>query len=241
MEETLRTAIVEDEDAAARDLEECLKRYCGKRGITCSTERFRDGRAFLEQYSPRYDLIFMDIRMPEVDGMAATQRLRELDRVTALVFVTSMVQYAVKGYEVDAFDFMVKPVSYGGFTMKLRRLCQYLAAKRKCEICVSTRHGKFLVKADDIKYVEVMRHVVTYNTVKGKVVGSGTLKQVMETLKGLPFALCNRCYLVNLRYVTQIVGREVTVGGDSLLISAPRSREFMAAFNRYLSTGGKVK
>ena len=63
----------------------------------------------------------------------------------------------------------------------------------------------------------------------------------METLKGLPFALCNRCYLVNLRYVTQIVGREVTVGGDSLLISAPRSREFMAAFNRYLSTGGKVK
>ena len=66
MEETLRTAIVEDEDAAARDLEECLKRYCGKRGITCSTERFRDGRAFLEQYSPRYDLIFMDIRMPEV-------------------------------------------------------------------------------------------------------------------------------------------------------------------------------
>ena len=68
MEETLRTAIVEDEDAAARDLEECLKRYCESRGISCSTERFRDGKTFLEQYSPRYDLIFMDIRMPKVDG-----------------------------------------------------------------------------------------------------------------------------------------------------------------------------
>lgn len=52
MEETLRTAIVEDEDAAARDLEECLKRYCESRGISCSTERFRDGKTFLEQYSP---------------------------------------------------------------------------------------------------------------------------------------------------------------------------------------------
>ena len=233
--------IVEDDDATAAVISDYLRKFYTQYKQPVKVVRFADADHFLRSDTSNIDAVFMDIELPGTDGMKAVKELRKKDSEVAVIFITNLAQYAVSGYEVNAFDFMVKPVSYGGFTMKLRRLCQYLAAKRKCEICVSTRHGKFLVKADDIKYVEVMRHVVTYNTVKGKVVGSGTLKQVMETLKGLPFALCNRCYLVNLRYVTQIVGREVTVGGDSLLISAPRSREFMAAFNRYLSTGGKVK
>lgn len=169
MEETLRTAIVEDEDAAARDLEECLKRYCEARGITCSTERFRDGKTFLEQYSPRYDLIFMDIRMPKVDGMAAAQRLRELDRVTALVFVTSMVQYAVKGYEVEALDFIVKPVRYSSFEMKMRWILQAVDLKKGREVLLNVGDTVRVLTSSSIYYVEVMDHDLTYRTSQGDV------------------------------------------------------------------------
>ena len=167
MEETLRTAIVEDEDAAARDLEECLKRYCESRGISCSTERFRDGKTFLEQYSPRYDLIFMDIRMPKVDGMTAAQRLRELDRVTALVFVTSMVQYAVKGYEVEALDFIVKPVRYSSFEMKMRRILQAVDLKKGREVLLNVGGTVRVLTSSSIYYVEVMDHDLTYHTSQG--------------------------------------------------------------------------
>ena len=111
----IRVAIVEDEDIAARQLEQCLQQYESGHDIRFSSCRFRDALEFLEQYQPLYDLIFMDIGMPGLDGMEAAVRLRAMDSVTPLIFVTSMVQYAVRGYEVDALDFVVKPVRYPTF------------------------------------------------------------------------------------------------------------------------------
>lgn len=237
----LRISIVEDDEQTAKTIGRFIQKYFAQSGTEVKVEHFADAVRFLDRYDGVTDVVFMDIELPGMNGMEAVKRLRERDAEVAVIFVTNLAQYAVSGYEVNAFDFIVKPVSYGSFAMKLRRLCQYLATKRKCEICVSTRHGKILLKAYEIKYVEIMRHVVTYHAERGVFVGSGTLKNVMAALEGLPFALCNRCYLVNLQYVTQIVGREVCVGGDRLLISAPRSKEFMGAFNRYLGTGGRVK
>lgn len=236
----LKISIVEDDDATAQTIEHMLQKYFEQSGIDIHISRYADAVRFLDGYDLKTDVVMMDIELPGMNGMEAVKQLRKKDTDVAVLFVTNLAQYAVKGYEVNAFDFIVKPVSYGSLAMKLRRLCQYLSTKRKCEICVSTRHSKILLKASEIKYVEIMRHVVTYHTIRGTFVGSGTLKNVMELLEGLPFALCNRCYLVNLQFVTQIVGKEVYVGGDSLLISAPRSKEFMAAFNQYLGTGGKV-
>ena len=237
MEETLRTAIVEDEDAAARDLEECLKRYCGKRGITCSTERFRDGRAFLEQYSPRYDLIFMDIRMPEVDGMAAAQRLRELDRVTALVFVTSMVQYAVKGYEVEALDFIVKPVRYPSFEMKMRRILQAVDLKKGREVLLSVGGTVRVLTSSSIYYVEVMDHDLTYHTSQGDVTVRGKLCAVEQQLPREVFFRCSTSYLINLQHVRQLTGDTVLVGDRELRVSRGRKKELMAALAACLGRG----
>lgn len=183
----------------------------------------------------------MDIELPGINGMDAVRELRKTDEDVIVVFVTNLAQYAVSGYEVSAFDFIVKPISYGNFSMKLRRVSQILSSRRKCDICVSTRSGKTLIKAADIKYVEIMRHAVTFHAESGVYTGSGTLKSVMETLEGLPFELCNRCYLVNLQYVTKIAGNEVFVGGESLQISAPRRKEFISKFNEYLGAGGSLK
>ena len=207
----LRISIVEDDEQTAKTIGRFIQKYFAQSGTEVKVEHFADAVRFLDHYDGVTDVVFMDIELPGMNGMEAVKRLRERDAEVAVIFVTNLAQYAVSGYEVNAFDFIVKPVSYGSFAMKLRRLCQYLATKRKCEICVSTRHGKILLKASEIKYVEIMRHVVTYHAE------------------------------VNLQYVTQIVGREVCVGGDRLLISAPRSKEFMGAFNRYLGTGGRVK
>ena len=107
-----RIAIVEDEDACARLLEDYIRRYGETAGDAFRTDRFPNGLEFIENYRPVYDVILMDIRMPLVDGMEAARRLRAQDEETALIFVTNMAQYAIKGYEVQALDFMLKPVQY---------------------------------------------------------------------------------------------------------------------------------
>ena len=237
MEEMLRTAIVEDEDAAARDLEECLKRYCETRGISCSTERFRDGKTFLEQYSPRYDLIFMDIRMPKVDGMAAAQRLRELDRVTALVFVTSMVQYAVKGYEVEALDFIVKPVRYSSFEMKIRRILQAVDLKKGREVLLNVGGTVRVLTSSSIYYVEVMDHDLTYHTDQGAFTVRGKLSAVEQQLPKEVFFRCSTSYLINMQHVRQLTGDTVLVGDRELRVSRGKKKELMAALAACLGRG----
>lgn len=236
----IRVAIVEDESAVAENLAGYLARYGQENGRELSVTRFDNALKFLSVGSGNFEVVLMDIELPDLDGMSAVAKLRETDGNVLVIFVTNLAQYAVKGYEVNAFDFIVKPVSYYNFALKIGRAIERLGVSRELEIWVSTRHGKKLVTAGTLKYVEVMKHVLIYHTTRGDVTGSGTLRSVLEITEGLPFALCNQCYLVNLRYVTEIKDYKVIVGGDTLQISSPKRKEFIRALNNYLGGGANA-
>ena len=107
----INVAIVEDEKQAADRLCSLFCRYERERGEKFRVVVFSDPVTFLANYSPDYELIMMDIDMPDLNGMDAVRKLREADREVMVIFVTNLAQYAVKGYEVDAFDFIVKPAA----------------------------------------------------------------------------------------------------------------------------------
>ena len=113
----INVAIVEDEQEAVEYLSDCLHRYGEKTGETFSFTHFPEPITFLEKYKPVYDLVFMDIRMPMMDGMQAAKKLREADTSVLLVFVTRMGDYAIQGYDVGATAFIKKPISYFDFEM----------------------------------------------------------------------------------------------------------------------------
>lgn len=118
----INVAIVEDEQEAVEYLSDCLHRYGEKTGETFSFTHFPEPITFLEKYKPVYDLVFMDIRMPMMDGMQAAKKLREADTSVLLVFVTRMGDYAIQGYDVGATAFIKKPISYFDFEMKMKRI-----------------------------------------------------------------------------------------------------------------------
>ena len=230
-------AIVEDTPAEADTLKEYFSRFGAEKGVDFKITHFESAEPFLEKYRPVYDLVLMDIALPKINGMEAAVRLRELDRTTTIIFVTNMAQFAVRGYEVDAFDFVVKPVSYSNFALKLQRALNKLGTRRDTEVLVSMADGLYRIASSQIKYIEISGHRMVYHTTDGTIKAYGNLKEVESVLSGKMFVRCNSCYLVNLNYVYAIRGYTVVVDGDELQICRPRKKAFVQAVNDYLGGG----
>ncbi len=233
----LRICVVEDNPDASKQLCGFIAEYGKTKDINFAVSCFTDALDFLENFRGNYDLIFMDIELPHINGMEAAKRIREADSKVIVIFVTNMAQYAVRGYEVDALDFIVKPVSYSGFALKMDRAVERYKSMKDKEIWIADRGNKRRLRTSQIKYVEVAHHSLVYHTADGDYTVYGQLKTACDELEGTPFALCNRCFLVNLNYVTAIEEFSVTVAGEKLQISRNKKKSFLAALNEFL--GGK--
>ncbi len=231
-----RIAIVEDEQPCAETLRAYLDQLAVEKGLSFEICHFKNAVLFLENYTSDYHLIFMDIRMPYLNGMDAAYHLRELDAEVLLIFVTNMAQYAVKGYSVSAFDYIVKPVTYHDFALKTLRAIRKLSnMKAGPEIVVTTLNGIVRLSADDIRYIETQGHHLIYHMDGDKThTQYATLASAEGKLEEHHFARCNNCYLVNLKFVQRVKGYTVLVDGVELQISQPRKKEFLRRFLEFL-------
>lgn len=234
----IRVAIVEDEQNSAEKLEQFTEEFGKANGINFTVARFSNAVDFLTGYKPVYDLVFMDILMPDLDGMKAAKKLREFDTKTLLIFVTNLSQYAVKGYEVDALDFIVKPVFYQDFALKMKKAVGLISLNENREFVIPIPGGMKRLSTKSIYYLEVVGHKLIYHTSGGEVVGYGSLSEMEEKLKDDNFLRCNSCYLVNPKHIVSIKKYDIEISNGAVLqISQPKKKKFMADFAEWLGKG----
>ena len=234
----ISAAIVEDEKEAAEQLRLFIERYGKKCGETFNITYFADAIELLENYRPVYDILFMDIMMPDLDGMAAAEKIRQTDSAVTIVFVTNMAQYAVKGYDVGASAFIVKPLSYFDFEMKMKRVVFAVRNKDDRVLVVPKGSGSMRLPIRDLAYVEVSGHRCRYHLTGGVEEGYNSIKALAEKLRQYDFMFCNNCYLVNPCHIRNVGGYTLKVGEDELQISHPRKKIFMQQFNEWVAKGG---
>lgn len=234
-------AIVEDEDAAAELLTGYVQRYAAESGQEITSVRFCNGAEFLQGYRPVYSVVFLDIQMPQKNGMEAATELRGMDKNVSLIFVTNLVQYALKGYEVDAVGFLVKPVSYYDFSLKFKKALDIYLMNEERSFTVSSSGGICRISTDKLMYVEILNHRLIYHLVDDVIERTGVLSDVEQQLHAFGFLRCNKCYLVNPKFVVKVKGYTVQVGSTVLQISRPRRAAFMAELTNWYAgfQGGK--
>lgn len=229
----LRIAVVDDEKMILDRLEEYLTRYGILHEVQFDIRKFHFPELFLSDYKPVYDIVLMDIDMPGMNGLEAARRMRALDETVILLFVTNLAQYALHGYEVDATDFVVKPLSYDKFDYKMSRAIKHLARKERPYLLLKTEQGTATIGIDSVKYIEVQGHNIFYHTAQETYRVRGSLKQTMEELNDPQFFLCNKCYLVNLACVTAVNGNTVIADGEAIEVSRPKKKALMDALAAY--------
>ena len=224
----LHVAIVEDSDRDAEQLAACLKRFGQQNDVDIEAERFDNALRFLDGYKGAYDIVFMDIDMPLLGGMDAARSLRQVDPHVLLIFVTALARFALNGYEVDAFDFIVKPVQDNFFSAKMHRALKKLSSEQRVRLLIRSGEKTVRVYADEILYVDIYNHVLTFHTEHGDHSTRGSMKDATENLDSGTFAMCNKSILVNLRHVQMVDGDDVVMDdGARLPISRPRKTAFM--------------
>ena len=233
-------AIVEDDNNDAGLLISYIERYSAASGQKFKVWRLTNAADFLENYKAVYAVVFMDIQMPKMNGMNGAVELRKVDKSVSIIFITNLVQYAQKGYEVDAVGFLVKPVSYFDFSLKFRKALDIYVMNEERSITINHRSGLFRFSTDKLMYVEIIAHRLYYHLIDGDIEMTGVLSEVERDLAGYGFLRCNNCYLVNPKFIVSVQGSEVQVGNRMLQISRPRRAAFLTGLaNWYAGQGNR--
>lgn len=229
-------AIVEDDMRYANTIKKYLQRYGEQNGVTFQVTHFRNGLDLVDEYSPVYDIILLDIEMPFMDGMTAAEKIRNKDEMVILIFITNLAQYAIRGYGVNALDYVLKPISYEAFSMKVFKAINVLNKRDTRSLILKRNDEAVMISMAQLLYVEVANHKLLYHTEIGTYHEYRPLKEA-EAMLGSGFARCNNCYLVNLKKIKGIKEDSVLVGEDCLKISRPKKKEFMTRLAEYYQFG----
>ena len=229
----IHVAVVEDEEKYREQLSEFLSRYGKEKGISIQTRIYCDGIDILDEYAGQFEVILLDIRMKHIDGMEAARKIREKDKEVIIIFITNMAQYAIRGYAVDALDYVLKPVSYFAFSQRLNRAISRMKKRETKIIMVNMKGGMVRINVANIYYIESQGHTLILHTILGNYETTGKMKEMEEKLAEMNFCRGNKGYLINLQHVERIQDGCALVKGENLTLSRARRKVFMEALTRY--------
>ena len=234
--ENYRLALIEDEDIHIRSMKAKLKHYEEENQVTFSVTCFRSGEDFLNQYKKDFDLIFMDIMLKGKNGMETAHELRKVDSYVPLIFMTSFSQFALEGYTVSALDYIMKPVSYYDFQLKLKKALVIVGKKKKRKIIAIGKEEVKMIDVDDLVYIEVRGHHLLYHLNTGSIIDvCGSLSKLEKELSENNFSRCNSCYLINMNYIRKMDSSSVVLKTDvTLQISKRKKKDFYNAVMTYM-------
>ena len=229
---SVRIAICDDEEIYRVQLKTVLDRLLVNDEYNIDT--FSDGNILCGAFSEcPYDLVFLDIEMPSVDGITLAKRIRSVSESVFIVFLTSHIEYALEGYEVNALRYLTKPVDIN----KLKDVIKHVQEKQKKarQIIIREDGEEIVIDVGDVIYMEAMDKNVRIVTSGGEFVTRYNIGEYEEELKNDGFFRIHRGYLISLSKIKKLVKNDVVMEGDTALpVSRSNLKPLKDAFYSYV-------
>lgn len=199
----IKIAICEDE----KEQQELLKTYINQifesLYIKYKLEIFNSGEELLESYQKDTDVLLLDIQMGQINGMDTARKIRSIDDKVEIIFITSLIEYALEGYEVRAYIYLIKPVKYENLKENIINCIKEIDIKNKY-IIVKQQGNQIKLDINEITYVEVQKETITIHTLNEVYKTNGTMINIEKDIDCDRFFRCHKSFLVNLEHIKSI-------------------------------------
>lgn len=207
----LNIAIVDDEETYRNQLATAVEAFVKTKGGELQITTFTDGDEITDGYKANYDIIFLDMQMRRLNGLDTAKYIRQYDENVVIVFLTNYSQYAIKGYEVNATAYLLKPLDEEVFRRTMKKIYEELLKNKEQRLFFNTDNAVVSVNVSDIRYVESLRHKMVIYTDEEEYNIWTTMQEMEEKLMPYGFLRCNRSYLVNAKQILGIDKNEITI------------------------------
>ncbi|WP_206425683.1 LytTR family DNA-binding domain-containing protein [Ruminococcus sp. Marseille-P6503] len=240
----MKIAVCDDELSEIKRIKEYITRFSFETGIEFMIDRYSSGKNLIQVYNRKtvkYDILFLDVEMPELNGIKTAQKIREIpDRNVLIIFITSYPEYMQDSFDVQASQYLTKPLSYQLFKEKFQKIIGYINEIQTNIAVVSLKKGEILLYLDEIVCFETIKSVTTKSdllvtTMTEEFEIKGKIAEMEAKLKDQFFISVHRSVLVNMKYIKKFNANLVELtNGKTVEISRRKLPEVKDAFSKYM-------
>jgi DNA-binding LytR/AlgR family response regulator len=215
----MMTCIAIDDEPKALEV---IERYCQKIGLVSLKATFREPLKAIEFLNlEKVDLIFLDINMPDISGM---QLLQTLTPRPLIIFTTAYSQYAVESYELNAVDYLLKPITFERFLLAINKATAALSSKNTtgpdedAAIFIKSGPQTHRVKVSEILYLEKDGNYITVHLKDGNILIRENMADIFDLLPASDFIRVHKSYVIGIRHISMIEVHQLIVNGEKIPI-----------------------
>ncbi len=237
----LSIAVCDDMPIECAELAERIEDILDKFGAEFSLKRFFDGQELLKCVES-FDIIFLDIKMPEISGLELAGQMRKNGCGGIIVFVTSAKEYVYEAYDVEAFNFLIKPVNEEKLKNVLKKaVVKVTVCNNDDFLIISSEHQIKKILLKDILYIESVGRTVKIHCTGGIIETYRQIGDLEQTLSDKHFFRCHKSFLLNLEYVSRFDKSEIVMeNGDTVFPARKRMKQFQNEFISYMKMKGGI-
>ena len=230
----IRIAICDDEKHMSDHIRAMASDFFRKKNREIHFRIFLSGEELLS-YDGQIDILFLDIQMKGMDGLETARKLREGQFRGFLIFITVLKEMVFQSFEVQAYDYLVKPVDEKQFGKTMERLFASMQNNNEDSLLVQKGYEGRIIREEEIVFCEVIDRKIYLNLTSGEVVDYYERIENLESKLGSYFFRCHRSYLINLKHLKGYKnGTACMDNGKEIPVSRLRSKEFSGVVLQYM-------